>query len=124
MQKMQKRTLKNQGGIVMLEGLVAIVIFSFGVLAMVAMQAVTTRAAGDAKYRVDASFVATQTMGELWGDRLNLAAHAKTDEPIASLPGGKRTILVNGNQVTVTVSWQSPGESKAHTHSTTSTING
>jgi len=68
-----QRLLKQQGGVVLLEGLIAIVIFAFGVLAIVGMQASTMRATSDAKYRVDASFLINQTLGQMWADRNNLA---------------------------------------------------
>jgi len=123
-----QRIAKKQGGIVLLEGLIAITIFAFGVLAVVGMQASTTRAATDAKYRVDASFLINQTLGEIWADRDNATSHAKTNEAISLLPNGKRTVVVTGAapsfQVAVTVTWQLPGESRVHTHSSITRING
>ena len=121
-------TLRKQGGVVLLEGLIAMTIFAFGVLAIVGMQASTSRAATDAKYRVDASFLVNQSLGQIWSDRANAASYAVTDQTVASLPKGKRTIAVvqNGNdtQVTVTVTWQMPGESTTHRHSSSTRING
>lgn len=123
-----QRIAKKQGGVVLLEGLIAITIFAFGVLAIVGMQAATTRAAGDAKYRLDASFLASQKIGEIWADRGNSAAHIETDKPFAALPNGKYSVAISGTEpdltVTVTVSWQAPGESRPHTHLSTTRING
>lgn len=119
-----QRITKSQGGLVLLEGLIAITIFAFGVLAIIGMQAATTRAANDAKYRVDASFLVNQSLGMLWSDRNNLAGHAVTDQAVATLPRGKRTIAVNGKNVTVTVTWQMPGEATVHSHSSTTRIDG
>jgi type IV pilus assembly protein PilV len=126
--------VKNQGGVVLLEGLIAVTIFAFGVLAMIGMQASTTRAAGDAKYRVDASFLANQAIGQIWADRVNAMNYDKKSEDFAQLPQGKRVIAVKGTvvngitqapfDVTVTVTWQGPGETKAHTHSSITRING
>lgn len=121
-------TLRKQGGMVLLEGLIAMTIFAFGVLAIVGMQAATSRAAGDAKYRVDASFLVNQSLGLIWADRANANSYAVTNQDIASLPNGKRTIAVTqtatDTQVTVTVTWQLPGESTVHSHSSFTRING
>jgi type IV pilus assembly protein PilV len=119
--------VKNQGGVVLLEGLIAVTIFAFGVLAIIGMQASTTRATTDAKYRVDASFVLNQTLGTMWADRANLSSYAKVDEAVASLPNGKRTITVGGvdnKDVTVKVTWQLPGETTVHSHSSITRIDG
>jgi len=119
-----QRISKNQDGIVLLEGLIAIVIFSFGVLAIIGMQAATVRASSDAKYRVDASFAVNQKLGQMWSDRAHLANFVQTNEQITTLPNGKRTVAVAGDQVTVTVTWQVPGDSTVHTHSSITRING
>ena len=119
-----RRALQKQGGMVLVEGLVAIVIFALGVLAIVGMQAATVRQATDAKYRVDASFLANQAIGMMWSDRANLSAYAVEEEEVSALPNGKRTIAVDGTQVTVTVTWQMPGESTVHSHSSMTRIDG
>jgi type IV pilus assembly protein PilV len=125
-----QRILKNQDGVVLVEGLIAIVIFAFGILAIIGMQGATVRQSTDAKYRVDAAFVVNQTLGTMWAaDRTNLAAFAATNKVVSSLPDGKLTVVVgaptanNNVPVTVSVSWQSPGEKKAHTHMSTTLIN-
>ena len=114
----------TQHGMVLVEGLIAILIFSIGILSIVGLQAVNLKQAADAKYRVDASFLANQALGMMWADRQNLASHAVQDEAVPALPGGKRTVDVDGNQVTVTISWQLPGEAKAHRHVVVAQING
>jgi type IV pilus assembly protein PilV len=119
-----RRALQKQGGMVLVEGLVAIVIFALGVLAIVGMQAATVRQATDAKYRVDASFLVNQAIGMMWSDRANLADYAVEEEEVGALPNGKRTIAVDGTQVTVTVTWQMPGESTVHSHSSMTRIDG
>jgi type IV pilus assembly protein PilV len=117
-------SLDKQRGIVLLEGLIAILIFSFGVLAMVGMQAASVRHTTDAKYRVDASFLANQSIGQMWADRNNLAHYIVTNEDISSLPNGKRTIAVVGREVTVTITWQLPDDSAVRSYSTITQING
>lgn len=119
-----QRTMKKQGGLVLVEGLIAIVIFALGVLAIVGMQGITLRQASDAKYRVDASFAANQAIGMMWSDRSNLAAYEVEDEQVSALPNGKRSVTVDGTTVTVVVTWQLPGESKVHSHSSVTRIEG
>jgi len=103
---------RQQQGATLIEALVAVLIFSIGILAVVAMQAVSVRAVSDAQYRADASFLANQAIGRLWGDPANLAAHAEADVDVAELPGGKRTVAINGDRATVTIRWQLPGDAE------------
>lgn len=50
----------------LLEALIAILIFSLGILAIVGLQAASIKSAGDAKYRSDASLLANQLIGQMW----------------------------------------------------------
>lgn len=101
-----------QGGATLIEALVAVLIFSIGVLAVMGLQAVSIQATSDAKYRTDASLAANAALARLWGDPANLESHEETDTPVADLPGGKRSVLVEGNRVTVTIKWQSPRDAE------------
>jgi type IV pilus assembly protein PilV len=118
------KSLDQQGGAMLLEGMIAILIFSLGILAIIGLQAASIRQTTDAKYRVDASFLASERVGLMWTNRAALANYAETDQPVASLPNGKRTVAVAGNQVTVTITWQVPGEAVVRRYSTITTING
>ncbi len=118
------KSFGQQRGIMLLEGMIAILIFSFGILAIVGLQAVTVKQTADAKYRTDASFLANQSLGLMWADRSNLAAHAVEDETLDSLPNGKRTIEVAGSQVTVTITWQMPDETITRNLTVIAQING
>lgn len=126
--KMRPRSAPDaQRGSVLLEALIAILIFSMGILAIVGLQAVSMKAASDAKYRVDASFLANQVLADMWLDRNNLANYvwdgtgaAPTSltnwmtQVQATLPGttaNPPSITVDGNNVvTITVRWQAPDE--------------
>ncbi|MGW8392840.1 type IV pilus modification PilV family protein [Pseudoduganella sp. HUAS MS19] len=126
-----QRTLRQQGGIVLVEALVAIVIFAFGVLAIVGLQSASVRQVSDAKYRIDAANVVSQSLGAMWADRERIQQHAVKDSPVSSLPNGKLTIVVPGPwtpaagvTVTVTVTWQVPGESKVHSQTSVQFIAG
>lgn len=57
----------------LLEALISILIFSIGILAIVALQAVSIKNAGEAKYRSDASLLANQLIGRMWIDNRDSA---------------------------------------------------
>lgn len=61
---------KHEKGVMMLEALIAILIFSLGVLGIVGIQASAIAASRDAKYRTDAGLLANGLIGQMWsGDR-------------------------------------------------------
>lgn len=53
-------------GSALLEGLLAVLIFSIGVLALIGMQANSINAVSESKYRTDAAFLANQLIGQMW----------------------------------------------------------
>jgi type IV pilus assembly protein PilV len=120
---MHNGSIRRQGGATLLEILVSVLILSLGILALVGLQARSLTAAGDAKYRVEATNFADQIVGQMWIDRPNLvsyptyaapAAVAWRDRVLAALPGAVTPVIAvtpdpNGSLVTVTVSWVPPG---------------
>ncbi len=69
-------SLKQQRGAVLLEALVAILLFSMGIIALMGLQAVSIKNSIDAKYRADAAYLANQIIGQMWVDRDNLDRYA------------------------------------------------
>ncbi|WP_164885011.1 type IV pilus modification protein PilV [Rubrivivax rivuli] len=55
----------RRGGFTMIEVLVALLVFSLGVLALVSIQATATRMAGDARDRAVATFLADQLLARM-----------------------------------------------------------
>lgn len=55
----------GQSGVMLLEALIAILIFSFGVLGIVGLQATAINTVQDAKYRSDAALLANELIGEM-----------------------------------------------------------
>ena len=122
----------RQGGVMMLEALLGILIFSVGILALLGMQATAMRATIDAKYRSEASFLANELLGVIWGDPANIANYATAscaaNNPCnawltrvqARLPNATGanapTMVVAGRQITVTIFWQRPGETTVSNH--------
>ncbi len=126
---MRPGSFRNQHGATILEILVSVLILSLGILALVGLQARSITAAGDAKYRVEATNFADQIVGQMWADRANLANYPTFAAPAAAawrdrvmgvapnppgLPGAIVPVIAvtpdpNGNLITVTVSWAPPG---------------
>ena len=130
-----RRNVFGQSGSVLLEALIAILIFSFGVLGLIGILAGSIRATNDARYRAEAANLAQGLIGDMWstaaadldmqfgagGPKLvawqnqvaNLLPTATgTNAPVVDLtqPG----LSVQSRSVVVTMFWQLPGESGRH----------
>lgn len=70
---MRTRQLRSrQGGMSLLEAMLAILIFSIGILALVALQSTSVKATTESKLRGDAGFLASQIIAQMWTDSSNL----------------------------------------------------
>jgi type IV pilus assembly protein PilV len=133
---MNMRTMRSkQEGVMLLEALIGILIFSLGVLALVAMQAVSISSVSNARYRTEASFLANDILGSAWVERGITGGGTDLDKfkypggsasPLASwvqkvqatLPGSDAypptidiTPMVDppsGRRITVTLQWRAP----------------
>jgi type IV pilus assembly protein PilV len=61
-----RQSRSAQGGVMLLEALLGLLIFSLGILALVAMQSVSISNVSNAKYRVEAAFAAEELMNYMW----------------------------------------------------------
>jgi len=142
-----------QGGIVIVEVLLAVLIFSFGILGVINLQANAIKLNADSKLRTDASYLAGQIISQMWIDRSNLdeyehkpngsnctftgsassSAHvtswigtaARRGTLLGSLPNATAQIKVTTtNEVTVTVCWRAPQETETHNFTSTALISG
>jgi type IV pilus assembly protein PilV len=129
------RRRRGQGGSALLEALIAILIFSFGVLGLIGIVAASIRATNDARYRAEAANLANALIGDMWataageldpqfgagGPRLvawqsyvasQLPAASGANAPVVDLaqPG----LSTQSRSVVVTVFWQMPGETVRH----------
>lgn len=130
----------------LLEGLISILLFSIGILAIVGLQAASIKMVGDAKYRSDASLLADQLIGQMWvSDRTTATLQGNfsstpagiqytnwvTSVNASSLPGvsgvaaNQPTVAFTTNTLTatpssiatITIYWNSPNEpAQAHKH--------
>ncbi|MBS3936113.1 MAG: type IV pilus modification protein PilV [Sulfuritalea sp.] len=133
---------RHAAGATLLEVLIALLLFSFGILGLLGMQAVAAQLTGEAKYRAEAAMYASQLIGQMWADNpANLAAdyasgtagpkyvawRNQIQAPATGLPGAvganAPTVTVDGNNVvTVTIFWQAPTAAAAHRHATVAQI--
>lgn len=126
-----KSHLKSQSGIAILESLIALLIFSMGILAIAGLQGFMIKGASEAKNRSDASVIAQRRVAMMWTDAKAdpaalAAAYAEVNTAVPALPNGLRTTAFSAvvlDEVTVTVTWQSPGE-PVHNYSTNANIVG
>ncbi|MFW5431824.1 MAG: prepilin-type cleavage/methylation domain-containing protein [Methylophilaceae bacterium] len=103
---------KSQQGAVLLEALIAVVIFSFGILALAGLQGAMVKNTTNANFRSEAGHIAQQHLGQIWGDPNNIANYVGTI-PIATLPSGSMVVTQPvTDRVLVTVTWQLPGEAQ------------
>ena len=65
-----------QEGAALLEALIAILIFSIGILAIVGMQATAIKDVTESKYRTQAAFLANQLFSQIWTNAVNANSYA------------------------------------------------
>ncbi|MDE2598853.1 MAG: prepilin-type cleavage/methylation domain-containing protein [Rhodocyclaceae bacterium] len=118
----------------LVESLIAVLIFVIGILGLMGLQASMTKNTVDARYRVEAAYVAQKRIAEIWATpsaiRGNLAEQNADIAAESGLPGGVRDTLrgapeegCNGNPdcYVVEVRWTPPG-SVQHKYSIVSHI--
>ncbi len=136
-------------GFILLESLIAILIFSMGILALMGLQAASIKNTVEAKYRTDASFLANQIVARMWVDQANIASYAHHPTGASCSPGGSAStytkvttwlnqvnaelpgagaahqqIVVGANRlITVRVCWKSPQETTYHNYVMVTQIN-
>lgn len=110
----QQMTLNSmQQGSVLIEAMVALVIFSMGVLALVGLQSAMIKNSSDNRYRAEAQLIAQTHIANMMtygGDAANYITQVDKDKIKSQLPNGTLTFsALTNTMVTVTVGWQVPG---------------
>ena len=119
MQKLHKQSGMHQQGAVLLEALIAVLIFSFGILAISGLQGAMMKNTADATYRAEASYIVQQRIGAMLANPIALGA---ITYPVASLPSGSLTIApLSAGRMQFVVNWQVPGEAQ-HKYEAVTTI--
>lgn len=81
------RAQSRESGVMLIEALIAILIFSIGILAVVGMQGVAIKNVTESKYRSEAAFLANELISNMWTDAGNVGLY--------NYPGSSHPKLVN-----------------------------
>ncbi len=133
---------QSQSGVVLIEALLGILIFSIGILALIGMQSVAVKNTADARYRTEASFIANAMLSQIRLDISNIALYPDSNTanyaprtawrtqveallPGISLASAQRVPSITttpgptyagdtdpASQVTIVILWQQPGETQ------------
>lgn len=106
-------------GMALLEVLIAMVIFSFAVLGLVALQAKAVQFSTDSEDRTRAALLANELVSQMWTQQTtsttDLSSQIATwktqvaNSAGAGLPNGEGSVNVDANGVaTITVTWKAP----------------
>lgn len=118
-------SMQSQGGMVLIEVLVSILIFAIGILAVIGLQAAAIANVTDSRYRTEASALANQHLARMWVDQSNFASYVGTVS-VPELPNGSMTTTMTntstGTDVNVVVTWQPPNATAAHNFDTVTRI--
>ena len=117
----------SQRGSMLLEALIALLLFSMGILGLMGLQAIALKNTADAKYRTEAALLANEIIGQMWvSDRTTAVLQGNFNSPAGGdynnwlarvggiLPGAAANppnIAIDGQGLaTVTVYWVAPNE--------------
>ena len=132
--------MKKQIGIISIEALISMLIFSMGILGFIGMQASLHTRNQDARYRMQASALANELMSMALADATNASCYTlpvnnqanctKVDakaftqewqtEVTTLLPGASANLpqasLNANNDLTISVFWQRPQDTQRHSY--------
>jgi len=66
----------GERGVMLIEALIAILIFSIGILAVVGMQSVAIKNVTESKHRSEAAFLVNELTSQMWTDAANISQYA------------------------------------------------
>lgn len=117
-------------GVSMIEVLVVLVLFSFGLIGMVGLQAKAVQVSVSAEDSSRAALLANEVSSAMWAaNTVNLPAADITawnlrvaDATARGLPNGAGTVTVAGTVATITVTWRAPHEPSGTVHNYTTQV--
>lgn len=115
---MNKNPFKKQAGMMLIEVLIAILLFSIGILGLVALQAVSTQNSVNAGERSIAANLANDMISNIWlrNSTDTNSAPLNTDitnwqtRVAAALPNAAGAVATINDVATVTITWRSPSK--------------
>lgn len=118
------RTRRTLRGVTLVEVLIAVLLFSFGLLGLVGLQARATQFSLAAEDANRAALLANELASTMWmagttdlpEETVQAWNERVADTAAAGLPNGVGTVTRVGGIATVTVSWRPPGAKTESTH--------
>lgn len=115
------QNMHNQKGVFLLEALIALMIFSFGILGLVGLQAISSQNSVDAENRTTASLLANDVISQMWVNRVagttfaglpsaDVTAWQTRVADSKNLPNAVGTIAMAGTVATVSITWRAPSK--------------
>ena len=112
---------RAQGGALLVEALIVILMFSFGLLAIVGLQAKATQVALAAEDANRAALLAGEMSATMWAQRSVTVDDDKLEawqDKVASptdggLPNGVGEVSVEGDLATITITWKHPAAAES-----------
>ncbi len=123
--------IKQQSGVMLLEVLIALLIFAVGVLGLVGMQAMAIKLTAESKYRAEAASYAEELISQMWAGGVTpqyisdwqARIQGGGGLPGTTLTGNTPTAVFGANQITITIRWQSPDAQAASRFVTVARVN-
>ena len=117
-------------GVSMIEVLIVILLFSFGLIGMIGLQARAVQASVSAEDSTRAALLANEMASAMWGaNTVSLPAATLTawntlvgDAAVRGLPNGVGAVSVTGNVATITITWRAPHEAATVSHNYTTQV--
>ena len=114
----------RQRGVTLIEVMVAVLVFSFGLLGLVGLQARATQYSLSAEDANRAALLANEIVSTMWtSGNVTLASAAVdawsarvADTAAGGLPNGTGAVEVVGGVATVTITWRPPGATDTVNH--------
>ena len=113
-----KTIRQRQRGAALLEALVAVLLFSFGILGIVALQAKSAQISVDSEDRTRAALLAGELASAMWAQQTTSLPTADVtawkarvaDATAAGLPGGAGSVDVDATTklAVITITWKAP----------------
>lgn len=121
--KQMMNNKKKQAGSFILEAIISVLIFSIGILGLVAVAGQATNQVSQAKFRSDAGFLANDLIGQMLVSPTAPASFSFTDwEDLveASLPNGVGSAEIDttepGNRLNIDIEWYDSKTASTHHH--------
>lgn len=108
----------QEAGFAIIDVLMAILLFSVGILGLIGLQGAMTKTQLEGKVRADASYLANELVAQIWSDTININSYSESgcegyapcsawqSKVTSSLPDGTGDVTTNSSgDVTITITW-------------------